>query len=167
MHSHGWGTQMNEFIVSFFENHAKGILGECHTRANDLHHFKQVLYRLNQGEDLSSELPQLKKLDKKTAIGAVKTLIKRCEEDMTAFWLLPNSPKIKVEVKHIYPATDLVPRFIANHTFTTPVGKVGIRVATQGNYISVQTNTKDITKPKLEEAIRSIERQITLLKVAQ
>ena len=154
---------MNEFIVSFFENHAKGILSECHARANDLHHFKQVLYRINQGEDLSKELPQLKKLDKKTAIAAVKSLIKRCEEDMSAFWLLPNSPKIKIEVKHTYPATDLVPRFTANYSFTTPAGKVVIRVATQGNYISVQTNAGNITKTKLDEAIRSVERQITLL----
>lgn len=158
---------MNEFIVSFFENRAKTILGECHARANDLNHFKQVLYRINQGEDLSAELPQLKKLEKKTAIAAVKTLIKRCEEDMAAFWLLPNSPKIKVEVKQLYPSTDLVPRFTANHVFATPAGKVCIRVVTQGNYISVQTNTKDITKPKLDEAIRSVERQITLLQVAQ
>jgi len=158
---------MNEFIVSFFENRAKTILGECPARANDLNHFKQVLNRINQGEDLSGELPQLKKLDKKTAIAAVKTLIKRCEEDMAAFWMLPNSPKIKIDVKQIYPSTDLVPRFTANYVITTPVGKVGIRVATQGNYISVQTNTKDVTKPRLDEAIRSIERQITLLQVAQ
>lgn len=166
MHSHGWGSQMNEFIVSFFENRAKTILGECHARANDLHHFKQVLYRINQGEDLSVELPQLKKLDKKTAIAAVKTLIKRCEEDMAAYWLLPNSPKINVDIKHTYPSTELVPRFTANYIFTTPTGKVSIRVATQGNYISVQTNTKDVTKPKLDEAIRSVERQITLLQLA-
>lgn len=158
---------MNEFIINFFENRAKAVLSECHARANDLHHFKQVLYRINQGEDLSSELPQLKKLDKKTAIAAVKTLIKRCEVDMAAYWLLPNSPKIKVEVKHSYPSTELVPRFTANYTFTTPVGKVGIRVATQGNYISVQPDTKDIAKARLDEAIRSIERQITLLQVAQ
>jgi hypothetical protein len=156
---------MNEFIVSFFENRAKAILGECHARADDLNHFKQVLYRINQGEDLSSELPQLKKLDKKAAIAAVKTLIKRCEEDMVAFWLLSNSPKIKVDVKHTFPSTDLVPRFIANYIFTTPAGKIGIRVVTQGNYISVQTNTKDITKPKLEEATRSIERQLALVQI--
>ena len=158
---------MNEFIVQFFENHAKTVLSECHARANDLHHFKQVLYRLNQGEDLSHELPQLKKLDKKAAIASVKTLIKRCEVDMSAYWLLPNSPNVKVEVKHTYPAMELVPRFTVNHAFTTPAGKLDIRVLTQGNYISVQTNTKSISKPKLEEAIRSIERQITLLQVAQ
>lgn len=156
---------MNEFIVSFFENRAKTILGECHARANDLNHFKQVLYRINQGEGLSGELPQFKKLDKKTAIAAVKNLIKRCEEDMAAFWMLPNSPKIQVDVKHTYPSTELVPRFTANYTFTTPVGKVGIRVATKGNYISVQPDTKVIAKPKIDEAIRSIERQITLLEL--
>lgn len=156
---------MNEFIVSFFESRAKTILGECHARANDLNHFKQVLYRINQGEDLSGELPQLKKLDKKTAIAAVKMLIKRCEEDMAAFWLLPNSPKVKVDVKHTHPSTELVPRFTANYTLTTPAGKVGIRVATKGNYISVQPDTKDIAKPKIDEAIRSIERQITLLQI--
>lgn len=157
---------MNEFIINFFENRAKSVLSECNARANDLHHFKQVLYRINQGEDLSGELPQLKNLDKKTAIAAVKTLIKRCEVDMAAYWLLPNSPKIKVEVKHSHPPTDLVPRFAANYIFTTPVGKVGIRVTTQGNYISVQPDTKDISKPKLDEAIRSIERQITLLNIS-
>lgn len=156
---------MNEFIVSFFENQAKTILGKCHARANDLNHFKQVLYRINQGEDLSGELPQFKKLDKKTAIAAVKNLIKRCEEDMAAFWMVPNSPKIQVDVKHTYPSTELVPRFTANYTFTTSVGKVGIRVATKGNYISVQPDIKDIAKPKIDEAIRSIERQITLLQI--
>ena len=57
---------MTPFIQQFFELKANTALKQSLDRACDLSHFKQVKTRLDAGEDLTKELPQLKKLSKNT-----------------------------------------------------------------------------------------------------
>jgi hypothetical protein len=153
---------MTPFIQTFFERKANGALKQSLERACDLSHFKQVKTRLEAGEDLSKELTQLKKLSKKDALAAVKTLIKRCDSDLAEYWTLPKAAKAKLAVTHKSYKGELVPRFIANYQFNTKLGQVEITVTTQGRYVFVSLSTKDVKKANIELALRDVEKQLSL-----
>ncbi len=153
---------MTPFIQTFFERKANGALKQSLERACDLSHFKQVKSRLEAGEDLSKELPQLKKLSKKDALAAVKTLIKRCDTDLNDYWTLPKAAKATLSVAHKSYKGELVPRFTASYQFTTTLGMVEIKVATQGRYVFVSPVTNNVKKANIELALRDIEKQLSL-----
>ena len=153
---------MSQFIQTFFERKARQALNQSLDRASDLSCFKQVKRRIEAGEDLSKELPQLKKLTKKDAVGSLKTLIKRCDADLNAYWGLAKAAKSKVTVKHEAFKGELTPRFKAAYEFKTALGTVTVNVKTQGNYILVLADTKDIKKGHTEVALMDIEKQLSL-----
>jgi hypothetical protein len=78
--SHGSDLNNPSLIHAFFQRLAETALDKSLSRAADLSYFKQVKRRIESGEDLTKELPQLKKLDKKTTLASIKTLIKRIEK---------------------------------------------------------------------------------------
>jgi hypothetical protein len=153
---------MTPFIQTFFERKANGALKQSLERACDLSHFKQVKTRLEAGEDLSKELPQLKKLSKKDALAAVKTLIKRCDTDLAGYWALPKAAKAKLTVTHKSHKGELVPRFTANYQFDTKLGQIDIKATTKGRYIFVSLSAKDVKKANMELAFRDVEKQLSL-----
>lgn len=149
-------------MQTFFEHKARQALNQSLDRASDLSYFKQVKRRIESGEDLSKELPQLKKLAKKDAIGSLKTLIKRCDTDLDAYWGLAKAAKSKVAVKHEKFKGELAPRFKAGYEFMTPLGTVIVSVKTQGNYIFVSTDMKDVKRGHTEVALMEVEKQLSL-----
>ena len=153
---------MTPFIQTFFERKARQALNQSLDRASDLSYFKQVKRRIEADEDLSKELPQLKKLAKKDAVGSLNTLIKRCDTDLANYWNLAKAAKSKVTVKHEKFVTELVPRFKAAYEFKTAFGEVTVSVKTQGNYILVSADTKDVKKGHTEVALMDVEKQLSL-----
>lgn len=154
---------MTPFIQTFFERKANAALKQSLERACDLSHFKQIKTRLEAGEDLSKELPQLKRLSKKDALAAVKTLIKRCDTDLNNYWTLPKVAKGKFTLAHKSYKGELVPRFTANYQFTTTLGPVEIKVTTQGRYVFVSPSAKDVKKANVELALRDVEKQLMIV----
>ncbi len=124
-------------------------------------HFKQVKTRLEVGEDLTKELLQLKKLPKKDALAAVKSLIKRCDTDLVDYWTLPKAAKAKLSVTHKSFKGELIPRFTAVYGFNTQPGQMEIIVTIQGRYVFVSPNAKDVKKANIELAFRAVEKQLT------
>ena len=153
---------MTPFIQTFFERKANAALKQSLERACDLSHFKQVKARLEAGENLSEELPQLRKLPKKDALAAVKALIKRCDSDLAGYWALPKAAKAKLSVTHKSYKGELVPRFTANYQFATKLGQVTIKVTTQGRYVFASVDARDVKKANIELAVRDIEKQLNL-----
>lgn len=153
---------MSQFIQTFFERKARQALNQSLDRASDLSYFKQVKRRIESGEDLSKELPQLKKLTQKDAVGSLKTLIKRCDTDLDTFWHLAKAAKSKVTVKHVIFKGELAPRFKAAYEFKTALGAVIVSVKTQGNYIFVSADTTGVKKGHTEVALMEVEKQLSL-----
>ena len=153
---------MTPFIQTFFERKANNALKQSLERACDLSHFKQVKTRLEAGEDLSKELPQLKKLSKKDALAAMQTLIKRCDADLNDYWTLPKAAKAKVSVTHKTHKGELVPRFAVTYQFATALGLIEIKVTAQGPYVFVSPSAKDVKKANIELALRNVEKQLSL-----
>lgn len=161
--SHGSGQDNPSLIQVYFENLAESALKKSLSRAADLSYFKQVKRRIESGEDLTKELPQLKKLDKRSALATIRTLIKRCDSDLTDYWSIPSSPKIRVNIEHRSFKAELVPRFKAVYTFKTILGSVAINALTMGRYIFVSADTTDIKKANAELALREVEKQLMIV----
>ena len=154
---------MRSVIHTFFESKAHDAMEHSYARASDLTLFKQVKQRIDLGEDLSKELPQLKKLAKKDALAVVKQLIKRCDTDLNTYWTLPDAAKVKTVVKHELFKGELIARFKAEYTFKTKLGAVVIQVHTQGQYVFVGIDTQGVKKANTELALRDVEKQLTLI----
>ncbi len=163
--SHGSGDHMDSRIYDFFESKTKDALEKSMMRACDLAHFKQVQQRIESGEDLSSELPQLKLLNKKQALAVVNTLIKSCNTDLDSYWTLPKVAKAELMLKHQRYKGDLIPRFNARYAFKTKLGTIDITVTTKGCYIGVLANTDDVKKANTGLAFREVEKRLTLAKL--
>ncbi len=153
---------MSQFIQTFFERKARQALNQSLDRASDLSYFKQVKLRIESGEDLSKELPQLKKLTKNNVIGSLKTLIKRCDMDLDSYWGIAKAAKSKVTIKHESFKGELAPRFKAAYEFKTALGAVTVNVKTQGNYILVSADTAGVKKGHTEVALMDVEKQLSL-----
>lgn len=163
--SHGSGDLTASQIYDYFEQKAQDALDKAMERACDLAHFEQVKLRLESNEDLSVELPQLKRLDKKKALAVVKGLINRCNDELNEYWAIPAFTKSEVTVMHQLAKGDLVPRFNARYAFKTKLGTVYIAVSTQGRHISVAANTADVKKPNVGLALRELEKRLTLARI--
>lgn len=153
---------MSEFIQNFFERKARQAINQSIDRASDLSYFKQVKRRIETGEDLSIELPQLKKLKKKDSIDSLKTLIKRCDKDLFNYWNLAKPAKSKVTVEYEKFEHEIVPRFNVAYEFKTVLGMVTVNVRTQGNHIYVSAKAKNIKKGHTHAALMDIEKQLSL-----
>lgn len=160
--SHGSGQDNPSLIQVYFENLAESALKKSLSRAADLSYFKQVKRRIESGEDLTKELPQLKKLDKRSALASIKTLIKRCDADLTNYWSMPKAADVKTRIEHRSFKGELVPRFRADYTFKTKLGSVTINVKALGRYVFVQADTVGVKKANIELALREVEQQLTL-----
>lgn len=163
--SPGTGDQMGSQIYDFFESKAKDALEKCVAHTCDLALFQQVKQRIESGEDLSSELPKLKLLNKRQALAVVNRLIKSCNTDLDRYWALPKVAKANLALKHQHNKGDLVPRFNARYTFKTKLGNVYITVTTQGRYIGVLANTDDVKKANTGLAFREVDKRLTLAKL--
>jgi hypothetical protein len=153
---------MTPFIQQFFELKANKALKQSLDRACDLSHFKQVKTRLDAGEDLTKELPQLKKLSKKDAQAAIKTLIKRCDTDLTSYWTLAKAAKAKVTAMHKSYKGELAPRFNVSYQFATKLGQIEIKVTTQGRYVFTSVDAKGVKKANTELALREVEKLLSM-----
>ena len=153
---------MSEFIQNFFEHKARQAINQSIDRASDLSYFKQVKHRIETGEDLSIELPQLKKLKKKDSLDTLKTLIKRCDKDLFNYWDLAKPAKSKVTVEYEKFEHEIVPRFNVTYKFKTTLGIVTVNVRTQGNYFFVSARAKNIKKGHAQVALMDSEKQLSL-----
>lgn len=160
--SHGSYQDNPSLIQLYFENLAESALKKSLARAADLSYFKQVKRRIESGEDLTKELPQLKKMDKRSALASIKTLIKRCDSDLTDYWSMPKAAEATTRIEHRSFKCELVPRFRADYTFQTKLGAVTINVKTLGRYVFVQADTVGVKKANVELALRDVEKQLTL-----
>ena len=161
--SHGSDLNNPSLIHTFFQRLAETALDKSLSRAADLSYYKQVKRRIESGEDLTKELPQLKKLDKKTALASIKTLIKRCDSDLTDYWSIPKAANVKTRIEHRSFKGELVPRFRADYTFKTKLGSVTINVKALGRYVFVQADTVGVKKANAELALREVEKQLMIV----
>lgn len=160
--SHDQRHQITPFIRSYFEKITDRCLDTSFSLACDLSHFKQIKNRLVAGENLSNQIPQLKKLSSDQALIVIKKLIKESETKLITQWNLHKLTKTKTKVAFQFFKGELVPRFCIGYEVPTKLGVLTLNVRTQGRYIFVSNETKDIKISNMELALFEAEKQLTM-----
>jgi hypothetical protein len=152
-------------LQQVFVTHIQATLAVCSRRVADRMHFEQVRSRLERNQDLSNELPQLKNLTKRTAIATINGLIKRCNDDLKKYWLLPASDQIKSTAKAEFHDHQPLPHFKVTYFFRTELGSVKFDISTKGNYFLINTKTISVKQANVGRALQEVEQQIMLLQI--
>jgi hypothetical protein len=151
-------------IRLFIAKHSVDAIVKTERRIADIMHYEQVRDRIAANEDLSNELPQLRKLTKAEAVDAINALIKSKGDEAVEFWDLPNA-KIGSEVKITKQRGKSRPRYDVAYTFTTKYGEVDIAVVVDGASSLQKIFTRNIPKSEQQLAYKSVVNQIDLMRL--
>ena len=154
---------LNDYLNEF----AHSAVERCHARMADRRFFESVKQRIAQGEDLSSEIQQLRGVSKRDALFVVNQLIKRCDADMQSFWTLPRASGIQSHVTSQEVASESIPRFIARYSTNTEVGPLTVTATSLGNYTDFKVDTSSIKQSDTAAALRELGHQLLLARLQQ
>ena len=158
---------MAQDLNDYLNELAHSAVERCHARMADRRFFESVKQRIAQGEDLSSEVQQLRGVSKRDALFVVNKLIKRCDTDMQSFWTLPRASGIQSHVTYQEVAEELIPRFTATYTTKTEVGPLTVTATSLGNYTDFKVDTSRIKQADTEAALRELGHQLLLARLQQ
>jgi hypothetical protein len=151
---------MSQEIVHYFAKLAESAIERCHKRAADRKFFENVRERLDNGDHLSDQLPELKQVSAKTAATVVDNLIRRCDTDMLSYWESVKSNAIQCRVEMQRLVGELIPRFNVEYAIATELGTVVIRAISQGNHTDINIDSSSIHSTHQDAALKEAKQQL-------
>ena len=149
-------------IDQVLKSQARNAMLASAKRMSDLSFFQGVLERVKSGEDLSTELPALKRFSKTEAVQRIQVLIKRCKADLKhGYWTI-NSKKITSKVQAEIIDGELVPRYKVEYRIQVPKGYVVANVRAAGVNIEVNFDTRKSLGVPRETALDQANDQLVL-----
>ena len=133
-----------EALRLYFEQNGLANFEKTIKLLQELNFYKHVLAKLEQGVDLSDELPELRKLKIQSAKKIVKQLIAESEKAATLVWKSP----IKIFTTSVRSSIDessLLPSFDVLHTAKVSGGTVKIALKTWRRNLTVSVEGKAAT----------------------
>ena len=158
---------MTPDVIDYLKEIAESAIARCHERVADRKFFVSVKRRLELGEDLSAELPQLKHMSAKKAVLIVDKLIQRCDSDLTGYWAMPDASGIQSKVSMEMQEHELIPRFTAKYSTKTEVGAVAFTVTSKGNHADFDIDTSRVKTMDKDAAINELAKQLLFAKLQQ
>jgi hypothetical protein len=126
-------------IVQLFKSRAERSLAHAIDQLNARSLYARALDKIEQGQDLSDELPELKSVSKSNAIRVIKNLIKDEDAQVDAGWALDpryaDLFKTSIRVKHL--EGELFPSFDVEYTAVTEEGDVVTSITTYRRIVTV------------------------------
>ena len=158
---------MAQDLNDYLNELAHSAIERCHARMADRRFFESVKQRIAQGEDLSSEVQQLRGVSKRDALFVVNKLIKRCDTDMQSFWTLPRASGIQSQITYQEVASELISRFTVRYSTKTEVGPLTVTATSLGNYTDFQIDTSRIKQTDTEAALREPGHHLLITRLQQ
>lgn len=157
---------MTPEVIDYLKEISETALARCHDRVADRKFFESVKKRLLLGEDMSTELQQLKHVTPAKAALILDKLIQRCDSDMKAYWAIPSGSGIQSTISTELLPDELIPRFTAQYVAKTEVGTITVTVTSKGNYTDFHINTGSVKKIDTEAAIREMGNQLLMARLS-
>lgn len=159
---------MSTELTLYFEQYAQHALDELMKDLVAKSFYERILARLQNKEDLSVELPIIKKVGIKNATAVVKAALTDYQQDSEHAWDLP--PKLKEAAKsrisQVKMHQEHLPRFDVLHQFATDAGTVKVHITTAGQNVKVEL-TAGKNKMAAQAAIYELEKQVAFAKLSQ
>lgn len=152
---------MSAELTLYFERYAQRALDQVMHSLVATSYYKRILARLENKEDLSEEMPILKKVGAKNAIGVVKTALADYAKESETAWELPANLKkaAKSKISQVQHHQEHLPRYEVLHQFATDAGVVKVRITTSGQNIEVDLNAGK-NRMAAQSALYELEKQV-------
>jgi len=142
-------------LLKIFKSLAEKSLTAVIEQLNARSLYAKALKQIEQGTDLSDELPELRTLPKPNAIRVIKSLIKDADAQIDLAWTLDSRYadlfKSSIRVRHL--EGELFPSFDVEYEADSDAGKVLVSVITARRIPTVKVSGN-------EEAIRYVTKRL-------
>jgi hypothetical protein len=125
---------MTQYIHDYFTAHAQRAIAGMKDSQQAQSFYRRLLARLERGEDLSAEVPEIARVGSAGAVEVVKQAIAENQAKFDAVWNLPKS--VQAIGRHNVSMTrepyEILPRVKMAFTFVGAAGKVTVHTTTAG-----------------------------------
>ena len=131
---------MTQYIHDYFAAHALRAISGMKESQQAQSFYRRLLARLERGEDLSAEVPEIARVGSAGAVEVVKQAIAENETKFDAVWNLPKSVQ-GIGRQHVSMAREpyeILPRVTMAFTYTGAAGKVTVKAVTAGENVAVE-----------------------------
>ena len=153
---------MTKYIHDYFTAHAERAI-TCMKESQQAQSFYRRLHtRLERGEDLTAEVPEIARVGSAGAVEVVKKALAEYEKNFKAAWDLPPTIQSqgKEHIKMHSEAYEILPRVTHTFSFSSVAGKVTVRTVTAGENLSIEFETPK-NKMAAATAMNELEKAIT------
>ena len=159
---------MSAELTLYFERYAQSALDQMMGSLVAKSFYQRILVRLANKEDLSGELPIIKKVGIKNAIAVVRTALSDYAKESLVAWDLPAELKktAKTKISQVQHHQEHLPRYDVLHQFTTDAGIVKVHVTTSGQNIKVEIHAGK-NRMAAQSALYELEKQIAFANLSQ
>jgi hypothetical protein len=155
---------MSALLTQYFENYAEGSIARMKAAKLAISYYERVKARLLKKEDLSSELPIIKKVGPEGTMTVVKAAIVDYRRQIASAWDM--NPKLREVGKYkcslIVKDREHLPRADMSYQFKSAAGTVRIRISSAGETFKLEL---DASKNPMSAhlAFVEFEKQLTLI----
>lgn len=159
---------MNTVLINYFEGYATKALEMVKNALLTKGYYERVLRQLQNKEDLSDQLPIIKKVGVNATNKVVKEALADCEKDLLAAWKLSSgiAENAKSTLSQIVNEREMLPRYEVLHQFKTEAGTVKVTITTMGENIKLDI-TAGNNKMASQAAMYELEKQIAFINLTQ
>ncbi len=130
---------MTEILTKYFERHAEDSTERMKQAVLAVSYYERVRDRLEKNEDLSSELPIIKKLNPNEVKATVNEAIAEYKDQIKHSWDLPDrfAELGKVKIVQVINDREQLPRVNFEFTFSSDAGNVKVEIKSAGETYKV------------------------------
>jgi len=131
---------MTQYLHDYFTAHAERAISGMKESQQAQSFYRRLLARLERGEDLSAEVPEIARVGTAGATEVIKQAISENETKFDAVWNLPKSVQ-GIGHQHVSMTREpyeILPRVTMTFTYTCASGKVTVQALTAGENVSVE-----------------------------
>ena len=153
---------MTQYLHDYFTAHAERAI-TCMKESQQAQSFYRRLHtRLERGEDLTAEVPEIARVGSAGAVEVVKKALAEYEKNFKEAWDLPPTIQSqgKEHIKMHSEAYEILPRVTHTFSFSSAAGKVTVRTVTAGENLSIEFETPK-NKMATATAMNELEKAIT------
>lgn len=155
---------MSEILTLYFENHAERSISRMKEAILAVNFYKRIKLRLDNGEDLSSEIPVIAKIGVASTIKTVKEAIADYKKNLNDAWNIhPRLLDIGAfKCSLIADSREQLPRANLLYKFKSESGTVSVHITSAGENYKVEINAgKNPMAAKL--ACTELEKNLTFI----
>lgn len=130
---------MTEILTKYFERHAEDSIGRMKKAVLAVGYYERVRDRLDKNEDLSAELPIIKKLNPNEVKATVKEALVEYREQIKHSWDLTDrfAELGKVKIEQVNNDREQLPRVNFEFQFCSDAGIVKVEIKSAGETYKV------------------------------